>query len=363
MRILCLTESLGPGGAERQLVKLATQFKENGNSIFFVIYYDDLFYEPILDKANISLIVLQKRSFLGKLILLRRILLQERIDVLISFLISPSFLGICAGFPRKKWKHIVGERGSHGLNYAIRTKLQRVLLFYADIITTNSVSNRLDIIKSNPLIKESRLVVIYNSLNLDIWKPNTYAIKTESRRVIAIAASHKKIKNGLNLIRALNILDQSYRNRVLITWYGRIPDSIAEKKYFLKEIELIERYGLGNIIKLLPETPDIMNHIQSADLLGLFSMDEGLPNAICEGMACGQAILASRVSDLPFFIIDNYNGFLFDPYNINSICSAIKRAIVISDQELEVMGLHNRELALQLFDEKSNFSKFHELIT
>ena len=42
MKILCVIDSLGSGGAQRQLVGLAIGFKERGHEVSFLVYHGRL---------------------------------------------------------------------------------------------------------------------------------------------------------------------------------------------------------------------------------------------------------------------------------------------------------------------------------
>ena len=51
MKVLCLIENLGSGGAERQMVGLAALLKERGHDVTVLTYYPDDFYKHVLDEA------------------------------------------------------------------------------------------------------------------------------------------------------------------------------------------------------------------------------------------------------------------------------------------------------------------------
>ena len=53
MKILCITESLGSGGAERQLCGLAIELKKKGYDVMVVTYVENQFYQPLLDEAGV----------------------------------------------------------------------------------------------------------------------------------------------------------------------------------------------------------------------------------------------------------------------------------------------------------------------
>lgn len=53
-RILLITESLGSGGAERQLCGLAVMLTKAGYPCRLVTYIDNQFYEPYLRKNGVD---------------------------------------------------------------------------------------------------------------------------------------------------------------------------------------------------------------------------------------------------------------------------------------------------------------------
>ena len=54
MRLLCFIDSLGAGGAQRQLVTLAIEFAKRGYDVEFLLYEHNDFYLPTLRDNNIK---------------------------------------------------------------------------------------------------------------------------------------------------------------------------------------------------------------------------------------------------------------------------------------------------------------------
>lgn len=80
------------------------------------------------------------------------------------------------------------------------------------------------------------------------------------------------------------------------------------------------------------------------------SFSEGLPNAVCEGMALGKPILMSAVCDAGNLVQEGINGFLFDPHSPESIADAIARFVKLTPEERDRMGRASRAKAEVLFD-------------
>ena len=53
-KILCIIESLGSGGAERQLTGLAVMLKEQGHEVEVVYYCKKEFYLPFLEENGVK---------------------------------------------------------------------------------------------------------------------------------------------------------------------------------------------------------------------------------------------------------------------------------------------------------------------
>ena len=61
-RILCLIDSLGPGGAQRQLVGLAVFLKEQGYNVSVVCYDENSFYVDMLLSHDVQYVYLEKAN-------------------------------------------------------------------------------------------------------------------------------------------------------------------------------------------------------------------------------------------------------------------------------------------------------------
>lgn len=91
--------------------------------------------------------------------------------------------------------------------------------------------------------------------------------------------------------------------------------------------------------------------MNQADIIGLFSELEGLPNAICEGMMLGKPIIMTHVSDFEL-LVDENNGFLCDWDNPLSIRDTLRKTINLTNEDLIRMGKNSKEKAEKLFPEE-----------
>jgi glycosyltransferase involved in cell wall biosynthesis len=102
--------------------------------------------------------------------------------------------------------------------------------------------------------------------------------------------------------------------------------------------------------------------IIESDVVGLFSLFEGLPNAIIEGMASGKPIIATDISDIRYIVKNEENGIIINNTDAQSIAKALYVLLQLSTKELIEMGKKSRILALHYFSKKNTIEKYLNLI-
>jgi glycosyltransferase involved in cell wall biosynthesis len=362
-KIICVIDDLCSGGAQRQLVNLAIEFVSKGHSVKFLIYNDKLYYKEVLNGYGIEVVLLLRKNFLSRVFSFWKYLRFAKPDVVISYLAVPSFISTIATFPLKKWKLIVGERSSNPeILKSKKSKMLRKFFYRADFIVANSDSN-LNLVKQIlPQIPESKFKVIYNLIDIEKFSVlSDFEYRKDGKFHIVIPASYRKLKNLIGLINATNNLELEYKNTLIIDWFGdKSVESHSDN--VLEEAEsLIINFNLQSVIRLNNVNNKIQEKMKQADAIGLFSFFEGLPNSICEGMACSKPIIATNVSDVSIFVHDCIGGKICEADDIDSITSAIKYMMDLSTIELLNMGKHNRMIATQLFDKNINVENYISL--
>lgn len=349
-KILCLIDSLGPGGAQRQLVGLATFLKEKGYDVTIAVYHDIPFYENQLIKANISYAYIEKaHKSLFRIWHIARYIRNYNPNVVISYLETPSICVCIARLFNHRFKLIVSERNTTqqtGRNERIRFDLFRI----ADFIVPNAYSQESYIRETFPKLA-NKIVTIPNFVDLEYFVP---PLERKRREVpeIMIAASIWPSKNTLGFIDTVSILkDRGYGFHVV--WYGKSESNIDY--YNICHAKIIQ-LGLEDCIALKEKTAKIKDSYQEADLFCLPSFYEGTPNVICEAMSCGLPIVCSDVCDNRRYVEEGVNGFLFDPHDAASMAGALERMLMMTDVDYMTFCHNSRERA----EKKLSKDKFVE---
>lgn len=359
MNILCVIDCLGAGGAQRQLVELALGFKEKGHDVSFLTYHHVPYYHPVLEKNGIKITCISKPSYVVRLCAMRQFIRSERFDAVISFLEAPNIICEAAGLPFRKWKLVVGERSADpNIATSVRLILYRWLHIFADYIVANSYANMNIIHQISPLLPKSKCAVIYNAVDFNRWSPSPeYRPRKNGILKLVVASTHRYLKNLDGLVEALHLLSDRERSGMSIEWYGQeIDSSYADAQQKIRE------YKLEGVLSFYPATHEITRTMQEADVICLFSHYEGMPNAVCEGMACSKPVICSAVSDVPD-LLSNDTNLLCDPTDPGSIARALRYVLRLSDAELQRIGEQNKKRAEEYFGREKILSQYLELLS
>lgn len=103
------------------------------------------------------------------------------------------------------------------------------------------------------------------------------------------------------------------------------------------------------VIKDFMSQEQLVNEMQNAGAFILPSIAEPWALVLHEAAAGGLPILASDCCGaVPYFVLENYNGYLFTPGDISSIQRAIQRLINTSEGELIEMSNRSRDLSKRI---------------
>lgn len=345
------------------MINLVLAFKRDKYEVSVLTYHSRDYYKNILLAEGIEALCVNEINPIKRILAVRKEIFKRKPHVVFSYILIPNFIACLCTFPVKRFRLIVGERSADPkLLTSYKSRILRYFYGRSDFIVTNSFANE-ELLRGIVPFYSNRFKVIYNMINLELWMPaGDFEFKRRGKVRIGIAASHRYLKNARGMIEALMLLSQKERSQIEIYWYGKklsppyLDDSIVEVRY------LITKFGLDQIVHLRDETMEIRSEMSKMDAVGLFSYFEGLPNAVCEGMALGKPIIASAISDVPRLIEDNHSGFLFDPERIEDLAEAFRKLISLSPSEMQDFGQRNRSRAEDLFDAEVIYRRFKSLI-
>jgi glycosyltransferase involved in cell wall biosynthesis len=90
--------------------------------------------------------------------------------------------------------------------------------------------------------------------------------------------------------------------------------------------------GVADCVEFLGKRDDVPSVLAKAAVLVHTSDSEGCPNVVMEAMACGRAVVATDVGDIPLLIESGKTGFVVPRENEEALVTHL--ATLISNQDL-----------------------------
>lgn len=317
MRFLFVIDCLGSGGAQRQMVNLALGLAQCGHDIEFFVYYPEKdHFAHLLKNVGIQIHSSQKtgKFSISVILALRELIRHGHFDLVLSFLTTPNFYTLLAGCSLIRHPPLIVSERFYDIDNRIpwKERITRSLYRFASRIIVNSHHQRANLAQKYPFMR-SKLLTIYNGYDLALFAPEQPSkIVFSSNLRLLVIASISPYKNGLCLVRALNILRQSYGVFPTVSWVGEQVMFGERLSYRQKMDREIAEYGLSAQWRWLGQRTDIVELLHHHDLLVHPSYGEGLPNVVCEALACGRPVIVSDTLDHPRLVQNGVTGFLFD---------------------------------------------------
>lgn len=339
-RILLITENLGSGGAERQLCGLAAMLTEAGYPCRVITYIENQFYLPYLKEKHVDyqFVPPLANRFL-RIPRLVRYIRGYKPDVVISFLGHVNVY-LCVARLFYRFELIVSERNNH-TSLSLSDRLTFNLYRMADYVVPNSCCEA-DFIKSHCTWLSGKVVPVTNFVDTGKFVPPATQKNNDKPLKILTLARYSEQKNVLRFLEAVRLVKDAGL-KVRFEWYGNI---CSPCNLYNQATEHVRNLGISDYISLHDRRNDVIPLYQHADVFCLPSLFEGYPNTIVEAMSCGLPVLCANTYENPSIIKDGENGFLFNPFDINSIFAAIVKITNTTSEQRRKIGLSNRNKCL-----------------
>jgi glycosyltransferase involved in cell wall biosynthesis len=363
MNVCFLVRSLGIGGAERQVVLLASRLACAGNKVSVVVFYGGGAFEGELRNAHVSIFDLKKRgrwevfSFAGRVIRIIRLLDP---DVVYAFLQGPNVVVSLIKPWLKKTPIVWGIRASdvdlRSCPWHMRLVhlIARPLSRFADLIICNSNAGLMHSAKRGfPLEK---MIVIPNGIDVQRFRPNPEAgarvrrlwgIEPE-RTIIAIVARLDPMKDHMTFLRCAAILTRLHPSLTFVC-VGNGPPIYKEQL-----CEFATSQGLRENLLWVAAENDADAIYNAIDIIVLCSKNgEGFNNVIAEAMAVGVPCVATDVGDIADIVGDAF--FIVPPGEPDLL--AEKLLTLLGQLESERTSIATRERIASVYAVERMVSK------
>ena len=349
MKIGYLIGGLGRGGAELQLIQLAVAMVSRGHEVE-VLVYDSA--SQLDEDARNQGVVMRTPGAVGrsaKIAATRRWYRAFRPDVVHGVMKRASTLALIARLPRR-WPPIVATDMSTATYGRRKPVLWASLLAFAvaDRVVTQTELNRANIERLAPWLR-GRTEVVRNGLDVARFRPPEVKVARDGGVfTFCVVGSVYAVKNPERVVRAVAELRRRGRTGFRVVWFGRTRETEVDGGG-QPAGDIAAALGVSDLITFEGEIATVERAYQHADALLHASVQEGFPNVVAEGMACGLPIVVSTVSDLPEVVRSARNGCVFNPLDVDAIATAMEQMLDTDPRELNAMGMRSRALAVEWF--------------
>ena len=332
MRLLLLVRDLDFGGAQRQLVHLATGLAKRGHHVAVASWRTGGALIDELHSRGIHVVALDsawRGNLIGLANQVRRLIRSEGIDVICSMMPVENLVGLLASAgsaTRLVWGIRTSREALHHLPLGQRAlfALQRALARWPDAIIANSESGASLVAGTRP---GGKVVVIRNGTDTGQFRPDESLREATRKRleidadalVISMVGRIEPQKGVEQFLAAIAELVKREPGIVAIIC-GRMGES-----YAAVVDRLIRSLRLECHVRLMPQQPAVSSIYAATDVLASPSLGEGMSNVVAEAMASGLAVVATRVGENESLI--GTAGWLVAPGDAKELESGLAAAI------------------------------------
>ena len=265
--------------------------------------------------------------------------------------------------PLRPWK---AEQLGGG--YAVSCWAERTAYEAAAAVVAVSAGMRLDVLKSYPGVDPTRVHVVHNGIDSQLWQRDCGDHAVEAVRHLGVDPGRPSVvfvgritrQKGLPyLLRAAAQLPPEVQ-LVLCAGAPDTPQLLAEVEALVAELRQV-RAGVVWIMEMLPRA-EIIALLSAATVFACPSIYEPLGIVNLEAMACETAVVATATGGIPEVVVDGLTGWLvpieqasdgtgtpLDPERYVADLAAALNEAVSDPARARALGVAGRQRAVESF--------------
>ncbi|MGB8492028.1 MAG: glycosyltransferase [Bacteroidales bacterium] len=301
MKVAVICKTFMKGGAEKQALILTRLLADKNISVCLVNWEGrkvDRVNLDFIEKNSIRYYGL-RGSILNKLFQFQRILRNEKISIIVSYLTMSNFLSGISKLFNRNIKCIGGIRNEK-LPYAKFVLEKLIHNYLSDATVFNNYSGRMKFEKRG--FDPAKAHVIQNAIDQD--GPASLSKSPNGEINIVTVGRFVKQKDYATALHSFKILSERNRDKKFkynIIGYGPLE----------KEIRFLAgKLKIDSKIRLFINPPNVYEILKKSDIFLSTSLFEGVSNSIMEAMVNGLPVVATDVGDNSYLIKDGQNGYL-----------------------------------------------------
>jgi glycosyltransferase involved in cell wall biosynthesis len=365
-KILLLTSSLAPGGAEVVVTQLALTVRARGCEVSVVSMTEPTAFVEELQDGGVSVVSLGMKPGQANLAGLLRFLSYTRRfrpDIIHAHMYHANILArltrVLIGAPVVCTIHSEFESSRRKDTAWIRERIYRCTDAACTVSVAVSERVRQRYVRES-IVPENRISVIENGIDLNRFRPcderrptTRTALGWQGSFVWLAVGRLELAKDHLGLIQAFqNVHHQFPNSKLVIAGEGRLRPQIEQ---------LIHRAGLQSAVSLLGLRTDVSDLMNACDAVVMSSAWEGAALVLLEAAAVGRSVVSTEVGSAPEVIVSGRTGLLVPPRQPGALSRAMTQLMTLGPDQLTQMGEEARRHVTRQFSLRSMHSRYMEL--
>lgn len=331
-RVVLLIDSLGAGGAQRQITMLARELAERYSDVALLYYKPDRHMLPLLAESSVNVReVYAKGGRVRKILAVLRVLTEMRPAVLISFIDAPNQIALLYKIFHRTALWIAGERNHSQGSGPGEVVWRRIAYRFADFVVPNSEA-QVVWLQNNICTARRKIKLIENCVRKADRPRQQYAtlpVRLASLSIGRLAAQ----KNPLLLLDLHRLLAKQNEFELRSVWHGEENPGDDLTREELNGIALSE----GLSVSFYEAIPDPFQKCDDYHFLVLCSRFEGTPNVVLEAMAAGMIVIGPAIPSVSKHL-GSGRGLLFEPGNASDLLAKIRELAGMTTAQLNSMA-------------------------
>ena len=361
MDLVFLTTSLERGGAETQLVRLATTLRRRGWQVGILTMLPSSAFLEDVREAGIPLVeclgaqaAIPWRSAWA----ITRQLRRWRPAILATFKFPADAFGrVCGRVARVP--AIVSAVGTTHIKNGLRRQFYR----YTEPLIAMTVANSkaaATAMKAQGLLTPGKTLVIPNGLVLDQFPHRAERaqvraeLAVEDRQFLWMAVGNlRPAKDYPTLLEAAARCAAAvpgFRLKIVGGGAGADLKLAPDAPCALDLRQRAAALGLDGVVTFLGPRGDVPRLLRAADAFVLSSAWEGMPNTVMEAMASGLPVLATDVGDVRELVEEGISGFVVPPREPQALAARMLAMMAQGEARLAAMGAMARQRIGERFE-------------
>jgi glycosyltransferase involved in cell wall biosynthesis len=342
------------GGAEKQALILTKLLKENNVNVCIINWYGnkvDQGYLKFIQDYSFKYFPLTG-SYFGKLKRFRKIIREENISIITSYLTLSNFV---SGIIKIRNKGIICVGGIRNEKLPYHKFLIEIMVhnFCSDATVFNNFSAKEKF--SNRGFNPQKIFVIQNAIEPNNTLIRKGIITNDEIRIITVGrfVKQKDYTTALNSFSALVNKNKDKKFTYYIVGYGPLEQEIRS---IAKSIKIDQK------VKVFINPPNIPDILNECDIFLSTSLFEGVSNSIMEAMVVGLPIVATKVGDNGYLVKDGFNGYLVPCKDVESIVEKLEYLSESEERRME-FGRNSRTIIERDFSQTKFIDSYLRLFS